>query len=62
MDSLPGEMQDLLYSPEMYTAIKQVSSRNQLHVDQMDLLETETTQVLLGNTQTSEFSDLLSKS
>ncbi len=62
VEALPEEVQDLLYSPEMYTAVKQVSSKNQLHIDQMDLLETETAQVLLGLTETAQFPKMLVQS
>lgn len=62
IDSLPEEIQNLLYSPEMYTAIKQVSAKHQLHVDQMDLLETETSQVMLGITQTAQFPKTIAQS
>lgn len=62
IDSLPQEVQDLLYSPEMYTAIKQISSKHQLHIDQMDLLETETSQLLLGLTETSQFPQTIAQS
>ena len=62
IDELPEEIQNLLYSPEMYTAVKQVSSKHQLHVDQMDLLETETAQVMLGFTETAQFPQAIAQS
>lgn len=62
IDTLPDEIQELLYSPEMYTAIKQVSTKHQLHIDQMDLLSSETSQVMLGHTRADQFPQFLSKS
>ena len=62
MDSLPEEVQDLLYSPEMYGAVRQVSLKHKIHVDQMDLLETETAQVMLGFTQTVDFPKAVAQS
>jgi hypothetical protein len=62
IDSLPDEVQDMLYSPEMYAAIKQISVKHQLHIDQMDLLEAETSQVMLGITETSQFPEILKQS
>ncbi len=62
LNNLPEEIDTLLYSAEMYAAIKQVSVKYKLHIDQMDLLESETSQVLLGRTTTEQFPQVIAKS
>ncbi len=54
-DSLPEEIKALLYSPEMMDVIKKVGEKHQLHIDQLDLLENDTAQVMLGFIQTKDY-------
>lgn len=61
-DKLPEEIQNLLYSPEMYAAVKKISAKHQLHIDQMDLLETEVSQVLMGELPADQLAKMLAKS
>lgn len=61
-EKLPEEVKKLLYSWEMTSAITKVGEKNQLHVDQMDILNTETGQVMLGFTQTRDYPQILMES
>lgn len=54
-ETLPAEVKRLLYSQEMAIIIQKVGERNQLHLDQVDALYTETGQVLLGFAESNEF-------
>ena len=60
-DVLPPEIKSLLYSAEMSAAIHQVGERNKLHYDQMGRLEMETTNLMLGFTDTSDYPAILEK-
>lgn len=53
--SLPPEIKELLYSPEMSFAVQQIGKKNRLHIDQVDALNTEVGQVMLGFTPAEEF-------
>jgi len=57
--SLPKAIQDLLYSFEMTSIITKVGEKNSLHIDQMDRLNTETAQVMLGLTETKDFPEVI---
>jgi len=57
--SLPQAVKDLLYSFEMTSLITKVGEKHGLHIDQMDALNTEAAQVMLGFTETSEFPEIL---
>jgi hypothetical protein len=61
LDTLPDEVKKLLYSPEMLTAIRKVGEKNQLHIDQIGVLQTETTAVMLGFTEMKDFPKKISK-
>jgi hypothetical protein len=54
-EKLPAEIKKLLYSEEMAIILQKVGEKNQLHVDQVDALYTETGQVMLGFATTQEF-------
>jgi hypothetical protein len=58
-DSLPQEVKSLLYSPQMSFVIQQIGTKNKLHLDQIDLLNNETGQFMLGFIQPKDFPDAL---
>lgn len=53
--SLPPEIQSLLYSEEMSSILQSVATDAQLHLDQLALLQAETSAVMLGFTDTEDF-------
>ena len=53
--NLPSEVKELLYSPEMSFTMQEVGRKNALHLDQIDSLNTETGQVMLGFASPEEF-------
>lgn len=61
-DALPHEIQGLLYSPKMFSILKQISDKHHLHIDQAGLLEAETNDVLLGFTLTEDYPAVLKES
>lgn len=61
MESLPEEVKNLLYSPEMLTTIRKVGEKNQLHIDQIGILQAETSSVMLGFTETHDFPNMIAK-
>lgn len=58
-ESLPPEIKNLLYSFEMTSVIAKVGENNGLHIDQMDVLNTEAGYVMMGLTDTSDFLSIL---
>lgn len=60
-DTLPPEIKEILYSPEMAFAVQQVGQKNHLHIDQIDFLNTETGQVLLGFVDVKDFTTELAE-
>lgn len=58
-EALPREIQNLLYSFEMTSIITKIGEKHGLHVDQMDSLNSEAAQVMLGLTNVREFSQIL---
>ncbi len=58
-EALPQGVKDLLYSFEMTSIITKVGEKHGLHIDQMDTLNTEAAQVMLGLVETSEFPEIL---
>lgn len=54
-DALPPEVKALLYSPEMLAIITGIGQKHKLHMDQIDVLNAETGQVMLGFVETSNF-------
>lgn len=58
-ESLPPEIKNLLYSFEMTSVIAKVGEKNGLHIDQMDMLNTEAGYVMMGLTDTSDFLSIL---
>ncbi len=57
--TLPPEIQDMLYSQEMQTALITVGEKHKLHLDQLGGLEFETTAVMLGFTEPDDFPPIL---
>lgn len=53
--NLPIEVKELLYSSEMSFVMQQVGQKHRLHLDQIDKLNTETGQVMLGFVDANEF-------
>ena len=60
--SLPEEIKALLYSPQMLNVIKGIGEKHRLHVDQVGLLEAETSEVMLGLVEAKDYSLALSES
>ena len=60
-ETLPQEIKNLLYSVDMISILKKVGDKNQLHIDQLGLLEAETSAVMLGFTETQDFPQILSE-
>jgi hypothetical protein len=58
-EALPPEVKNLLYSPEMSFTIQQIGQKNGLHIDQIDSLNTEVGQVMLGFVSPQEFASEL---
>ncbi len=58
-DSLPEEVKSLLYSPQMSFTIQQIGTKNKLHLDQVDLLNNETGQFMLGFVEPKDFPEAL---
>ena len=54
-EKLPAEIKQFLYSPEMTFSIQQIGQKHKLHLDQIDFLNSETGQVLLGFVGTKDF-------
>jgi hypothetical protein len=58
-EKLPQEVKSLLYSPEMTFIVQQVGQKYKLHLDQIDFLNTETGQVMLGFVPVEDFANEL---
>ena len=58
-ESRPQAIKDILYSFEITSAVAKVGEKNGLHIDQMELLNTETAQVMMGLTETKDFVGVL---
>jgi len=61
-ESLPPEIKSLLYSPEMHTVIQNTAQKHQLHIDQVGILEDETSAAMLGFTEAKDFPEILQDS
>ncbi len=61
-ESLPESIKNLLYSFEMTSIITKIGEKYGLHIDQMETLNAETAQVMLGFTSNTEFPGVLAKS
>ncbi len=59
---LPEEIKAFLYSAEMLDNIKKIGEKHKLHIDQVGLLEAETSEVMLGFTNTKDFPAVLEES
>lgn len=59
IEALPPEVSALLYSPEMLEIVKRVGAKQQLHIDQVGLLEAETGEVMLGFTSSKDYPEAL---
>ncbi len=55
-ETLPQEIKNLLYSPQMSLVMQQIGQKNKLHIDQIDYLNNITGQVMLGFLDTKDFS------
>ncbi len=55
LESLPADIQALVYSADMDGVIQKVGTKNQLHIDQLALLEAEVGEVMLGFTESKDF-------
>lgn len=55
-DALPQATKDMLYSIEMLTIVRGIGQKYGLHVDQVGLLQAEASAVMLGFTDTADFS------
>src|SRR5579859_6830403 len=58
-ETLPPEIKRYLYSAEMMTALRQIADKYKLHIDKLGMLEAETSSVMLGFTETSDFPSML---
>jgi hypothetical protein len=54
-EKLPPEIKGLLYTPGMSFTIQQIGQKNKLHLDQIDTLNTETGQLMLGFVEPKDF-------
>ena len=54
-DSLPSDIQSLVYGADLLTLIKRVGEKYKLHVDQIGILETETADIMTGFSKPDEF-------
>lgn len=61
-DSLPPDIQGLVYSADMLKILGDIGNKYQLHIDQAGTLEAETADVMTGFTQPEEFSGHLKES
>jgi len=55
LDSLPEDIKKSIYSADMAASIQRIGTKNQLHIDQVALLEAEAGEVMLGFTESTEF-------
>lgn len=55
LDALPPNVRKLVYSAEMESILRQIGAKNQLHVDKIGLLESETVAVMIGITNPNDF-------
>jgi hypothetical protein len=54
-ENSPQEIKNMLYSIEMLDAMRQIGEKFKLHIDQVGLLQVETTSVMLGFTSSDDF-------
>lgn len=54
-DSLPEGVRKYIHSFEMDVAVQKIAQKNNLHIDQMGLLEAEIVDVVLGKTEPENF-------
>ena len=55
LEALPPDVRKLVYSAEMESVLRQIGVKNQLHVDKIGLLESETVAVMIGITNPNDF-------
>lgn len=60
-NSLPDGIKKLLYSFEMTAVITKVGEKHGLHLDQMDFLNAETAQVMIGFLDAKDFSEAIAE-
>lgn len=57
--TLPPQVQTFIYSPEIFAALKNIAEKHRLHIDQLALLQAETSSVMLGFTEPQDFTMML---
>lgn len=62
LEALPPDVRKLVYSAEMESVLRQIGTKNQLHVDKIGLLESETVAVMIGISKAEDFVQNLSDS
>lgn len=55
-DALPEDVKNIIYGADMLSVIKKVGETYRLHIDQLDVLEAETADVMTGYTNPGAFS------
>lgn len=55
LEALPGHVKDFVYSNEIDAVVQKIGQKNQLHIDQMGLLQAEVTDVIMGTTEPNDF-------
>ncbi len=54
-DTLPADIQSLVYSADMLNLLQTVGQKYKLHIDQLDALEAETADAMTGFSKPEEF-------
>ena len=60
-DSLPEDIKSLVYSSDMLTTIQKIGQQYKLHIDQLDVLEAETADVMTGFTEPENFASSIAE-
>ena len=55
LDSLPENIQKIIYGPEIDIAVQKIGQKYQLHIDEMGLLHAEIVDVMIGKTESEDF-------
>src|SRR3989344_6014058 len=61
-DALPADIKSIVYSADMLGVIKKTGEKYKLHIDQLDVLEAETADVMTGFSKPDDFVANLSAS
>jgi hypothetical protein len=54
-EQLPPEIKELIYGSDMTFTIQQIGQKNALHIDQIDALNTEAGEVMMGFVESKDF-------